>query len=288
MFDEPVLLIPAFRSGRETPWAGDTLYKEYQKYALGNMIGESYDFSLIPGLESTSPCGQLLRDILNENCSFDTDDIPFVIKWADVQGATSIHLHSHHDEYLLVTNTESDAKIAIGIKSALLCNKTEFSENDFHFIPVHTGEIFHIPAGVPHALCGITCWTIQNSDPSSYRLYDWDRTNARGYKRTLHNENAAQLISAASAQFIPYQIVDTETHLFATDSFSVSMLQNAQEYSLSFNAAFAVITCLTPAAMRLKTGKMMYLTAGQSIFIPRTSIPFSLTASRALLTAAHV
>ena len=288
MFDEPILLIPTFRSGRETPWAGDTLRKEYRKYTLGNLIGESYDFSLIPGLESTSPCGRPLRDILNENSSFDANSVPFVIKWTDVQEATSIHLHPHHDEYLLITNTGSDAKIATGIKSDLLCDKTEFSENDFQYIPVHTGEVFHIPAGVPHALCGLTCWTIQNAAHASYRLYDWNRTNARGYKRTLHNEHAAQLISAASAKRIPYQIVDTETPLFNADSFSVTMLQNVQNHPVTFNTPFVVMTCLTPATLHLKNGKMMYLTAGQSVYIPRASIPFTFTASSALLTAAHV
>ena len=48
MLCEPVLLLPAFRSDRETPWAGDILRRCYEKYTLGTQIGESYAFSLLP------------------------------------------------------------------------------------------------------------------------------------------------------------------------------------------------------------------------------------------------
>ena len=288
MLKEPILLIPAFRSGRETPWAGDMLRKEYQKYTLGNMIGESYDFSLLPGLESTTPSGKTLRDLLSVDSSFHAESVPFIVKWTDAQDATSIHLHPNHDEYLLITNTYNNAQIVTGVKPEFEHGTSEFSENDFQFTSVHTGDVLHIPAGVPHALCGITCWTIQQAENEALRLFDWNRTNARGFKRTLHNINTAHLLSTTSVKRLSYETVDNESLLFSTDSFSVSMIQNAQNYPVTFDGAFAVMTCLEPAVLRLKNEKTMYLTAGQSIYIPRNSVAISIDAARVLLSTAHV
>ena len=52
---------------------------------------------------------------------------------------------------------------------------------------VKTGDVFYMPAGRVHAICGgILLAEVQQSSDVTYRLWDFNRTNAQGEKRPLH------------------------------------------------------------------------------------------------------
>ena len=52
-------------------------------------------------------------------------------------------------------------------------------------IPVKKGDVFLIPAGTVHAIgAGIVLAEIQQSSNLTYRLYDYNRTDATGKKAT--------------------------------------------------------------------------------------------------------
>ena len=49
------------------------------------------------------------------------------------------------------------------------------------------GDVFNIPPGLVHALgAGIRVFEVQQASDTTFRLYDWDRTDGRGVKRELH------------------------------------------------------------------------------------------------------
>lgn len=60
---------------------------------------------------------------------------------------------------------------------------------------VHKGDVFYLPAGRVHAICGgITLAEVQQSSDVTYRIYDYNRPGLDGNPRELHTELAAKAI----------------------------------------------------------------------------------------------
>jgi mannose-6-phosphate isomerase len=64
-----------------------------------------------------------------------------------------------------------------------------------NYRPVHAGEVYYIPAGTVHAICeGTFLLEVQQSSDVTYRLYDYNRRDAKGQYRALHLEDAKAVI----------------------------------------------------------------------------------------------
>jgi mannose-6-phosphate isomerase len=62
-------------------------------------------------------------------------------------------------------------------------------------VPVHPGDVFHLPAGTLHAIgAGIRIFETQQASDLTYRIFDWNRTGADGKPRELHVEKAADVL----------------------------------------------------------------------------------------------
>lgn len=60
---------------------------------------------------------------------------------------------------------------------------------------VHAGDVFYIPAGRIHAICGgIMLVEVQQSSDVTYRIYDYNRPGLDGKPRELHTDLAAEAI----------------------------------------------------------------------------------------------
>lgn len=60
---------------------------------------------------------------------------------------------------------------------------------------VHKGDVFYLPAGRVHAICGgIRLAEVQQSSDVTYRIYDYHRPGLDGKPRELHTELAAKAI----------------------------------------------------------------------------------------------
>ena len=284
---EPILLIPAFRSGRETPWAGDVLRKEFEKYTLGNLIGESYDFSFIEKLECTTPDGQPLSAVWHACTATPAITPQFVIKWIDASASTSVHLHPEHDEYLYILKAQTDACVITGLDKNIspdIIGSTLLSNDPsclFSSITPKVSNLIHIPAGVPHALKGVTCWCVQTKCSPTLRLYDWQRTNARGQKRQLQFENALSSISHDTAETTCSPHDQSNHPIICTNAFDVFEISGVENLPYSSVGNFAVITCVSPAEITLCTGKKLYLSAGQSVLLPHNVDSFNFSAAHA-------
>ena len=61
--------------------------------------------------------------------------------------------------------------------------------------PVKAGDVFYLPAGRVHAICGgIMLAEVQQSSDVTYRIYDYNRPGMDGNPRELHTELAAQAL----------------------------------------------------------------------------------------------
>ena len=60
---------------------------------------------------------------------------------------------------------------------------------------VHKGDVFYLPAGRVHAICGgIRLVEVQQSSDVTYRIFDYNRLGLDGKPRELHTELAAKAI----------------------------------------------------------------------------------------------
>ena len=60
---------------------------------------------------------------------------------------------------------------------------------------VHKGDVFYLPAGRVHAICGgIKLAEVQQSSDVTYRIYDYNRPGLDGKPRELHTELASKAI----------------------------------------------------------------------------------------------
>ena len=68
-------------------------------------------------------------------------------------------------------------------------------------IEVHKGDFFFIPAGTVHGVgAGCLLAEIQESSNVTYRLYDYNRADKNGNKRTLHLNKALQVLDRKTGQ----------------------------------------------------------------------------------------
>ena len=62
--------------------------------------------------------------------------------------------------------------------------------------PAKNGDVYFIPAGTVHAIgAGVLLAEIQQTSDVTYRIYDYDRKDAEGNFRELHNDLAADAIN---------------------------------------------------------------------------------------------
>ncbi len=60
---------------------------------------------------------------------------------------------------------------------------------------VHPGDVFYLPAGRVHAICGgILLAEVQQSSDVTYRIFDYNRPGIDGKPRELHTELASQAL----------------------------------------------------------------------------------------------
>jgi len=105
--------------------------------------------------------------------------------------------HSKTEAWIIV-GAEKGAGIYLGLKDGVTKDefeKTLESGGDvtkyLNFVPVEAGDVFFIPAGTIHAIgAGVMLVEPQETSETTYRVYDYGRTDDRGNPRQLHVRQA--------------------------------------------------------------------------------------------------
>ncbi|MEG9429316.1 MAG: type I phosphomannose isomerase catalytic subunit [Christensenellaceae bacterium] len=213
-----VKLSPAFK---DYIWGG-TLIRDKLKKDAGTLtrIAESWELSAHPAGESVIATGKyagkslslFLSHINKDNLGWkacDYDRFPLMIKFIDAKESLSVQVHPN-DEYAFskegdygknemwyIMDAAKDAFIYVGFKKDV--TKEEITERIskgtieeiLNKIPVQKGETYFLRSGTVHAICaGCFICEIQQSSNITYRLYDYNRTEANGQPRELKIEDA--------------------------------------------------------------------------------------------------
>lgn len=141
------------------------------------------------------------------------NEFPLLIKFIDAADWLSIQVHPDDElaaargigngktEMWYIMSADKDAELITGFKRD--SNEDEYLEFlNSNRLPellnrekVKAGDAFYMPAGRVHALGpGILLAEIQQTSDTTYRIYDWDRTDDKGQPRELHTEEALEAI----------------------------------------------------------------------------------------------
>ena len=139
--------------------------------------------------------------------------LPLLVKFIDAEKDLSIQVHSddkmalrEHNKFgktemWYVIDAKPGSYLYAGFKEQLSPEEHKRKVEDGTITDalarheVKTGDVFYIPAGRVHAICGgILLAEVQQSSDVTYRIFDYNRPGMDGKPRELHTELAAKAL----------------------------------------------------------------------------------------------
>ena len=300
----PVIFKPIYK---EMIWGGDRLNRVFERTLPSGKIGESWDISCRPAemgiIENGSWAGKSFAEYIEENRTgvlgtrlADTERFPLLVKLIDANDSLSIQVHpddifarqkgsadSGKSEMWYVLVPPDDGHLIIGLNSGVtrevLAQAYENGtvEQCLYRLPVKTGDIINIPAGLVHALTsGVMVAEVQQNSDLTYRLYDYNRLGLDGQPRPLHVDDALTVTDFSGK--IPKNAVsglnikkDGNELIYAICNPYFAIIKYVLSDSLNENsdpAAFSIFTCVEGKAVIEMPTLTAELLTGRSVFIP--------------------
>ncbi len=212
---------------REMIWGGRRLGDQYNKaLPTGRNIGESWEVSTCPGMESVVASGPFsgrpLRDLVESHGPellgrevFEryNGEFPLLVKLLDAHQDLSIQVHPD-DAYARMKQLgrfgkmeawyvlrSENGRIACGLKPgvdmAAFTDAVNYNRvsDAVEYFDARPGDVVFIPPGTVHALCsGVMVYEVQQSSDVTFRIYDYNRPGADGKPRELHIDDALKVI----------------------------------------------------------------------------------------------
>lgn len=225
----PLRLAPVFK---QRPWGGRRLAERFGYDLPEGPIGECWGISAHPNGPSTVVAGEHAGRTLPEVWEADPaffghpaeEAFPLLVKLLDARDWLSVQVHPDDAQAALlegeprgktecwyVVSAEPGAQLVVGHRAAdhdELVARIDAGDWDGLLLrrEVAAGDFVHVPSGTLHALGpGVMVCEVQQSSDTTYRVYDWDRTDVDGTPRELHLDKAKQVLTA------PYDPAVTDT-----------------------------------------------------------------------------
>ena len=298
---EPILKSIVWGGEKIAPYKG---IETEQKH-----IGESWELSGVAGNESVvaeGPLkgksiaelvkeykGELVGKHVYENTG---DEFPLLIKFIDALTDLSIQVHPN-DELAAVRHNGSKGKtemwyvVAADEGAHLLTGLTEKITPEEYAAKVadgsitdvlarydvHPGDVFFLPAGRIHAICG-GCFIaeIQQTSNITYRIYDYGRPGLDGKPREVHTELAKDAIDYTvydnyRTEYTPVQ--NEEQEVVSCRYFTTSIYDLTLPYAkdLSEMDSFLVVMCLSGTGTLEVDGEQVSVHQGETVLIPASA-----------------
>ena len=212
-------------------WGGEKLKTVLNKQYSETSIGESWEISDVENDETIVADGffkgKTLKNLIEEyKGAFLGEEVfnkfenefPLLIKFIDAKTPLSIQVHPSNkiakerhnsfgkNEMWYVMEADSDAELIVGFDEKL--DKKNYNKcvadgsvlELMHHENVCEGDTFYIPTGRVHAIgAGVLLAEIQQTSDITYRIYDYNRVDAKtGKLRDLHNDLAIDVIDFES------------------------------------------------------------------------------------------
>ena len=298
---EPILKTIVWGGEKIAPYKG---IETQQKH-----IGESWELSGVAGNESIVADGplkgktiaQLVKeykaDLVGKHVYENTgDEFPLLIKFIDALTDLSIQVHPDDElaakrhngskgktEMWYVVDAEPGAHLLAGLTEKITPDEYAAKVADGTITDVlarydvHPGDVFFLPAGRIHAICG-GCFIaeIQQTSNITYRIYDYGRLGLDGKPREVHTELAKDAIDYTvypdyRTHYSPEQ--NEEQEVVSCQYFTTSIYDLTLPYAKDLSAidSFMVVMCLTGSGTIEVDGEEVPVHQGETVLIPATA-----------------
>ncbi|MCB0445180.1 MAG: type I phosphomannose isomerase catalytic subunit [Gelidibacter sp.] len=305
-------------------WGGQKLKTLLHKDSNLNNVGESWEISDVEGdtsiVSNGSLKGQSLKQLLItykhdliglQNYRIFEDKFPLLIKFIDAKEDLSIQLHPNDElakarhnsfgktEMWYVMQADTDSNLIVGFNQKVtpklylkhledktlpkILNVDKVKEGDTYFIEV--GRIHAIGAGVMLA-------EIQQTSDVTYRVYDWDRVDADGNERELHNDLAIDAIDFDMKDNFRVQYSKSENQsnkmvscpYFTTNYLKINQTLQKQNH----HDSFIIYICVDGDAKISVENHSETIKKGETILLPAAIDAYQIRSKNATLLEVYV
>ncbi|WP_251129508.1 MULTISPECIES: type I phosphomannose isomerase catalytic subunit [unclassified Exiguobacterium] len=262
---------------QERLWGGRKLETMFEYDIPKGNIGECWGISAHPNGMSVITSGEYVGRTLAELWKkerhlfgdYTLDSFPLLVKLLDAADDLSVQVHPNDEEAMLlegesygktecwyVVEAEPGAELILGHTAETkeeLAKAIAESEWDtlLRRQPVKTGDFIFVPSGTIHAIGeGIVILETQQSSDTTYRVYDFDRTDNAGNTRELHLAQAIEVTTVPDTPSIVHPTTTTEVTggtiqtLIETDEFNVYRMDVTDGFTLKPLDRFRLISVL--------------------------------------------
>lgn len=293
---EPLFFKPVFQ---EKIWGGNRLAEVFGFTLPSEKIGEDWAISAhkhgVSIVENGPYQGKNLAQLWNdEKALFDfptEKEFPLLVKILDAEDDLSVQVHPddvyglEHEgelgktECWYIIDAAPGAEIIYGHHAQ---TKEEFAhmieqqqwDDLFRRVPVKKGDFFFVPSGTIHAIgAGILILETQQSSDTTYRVYDYDRTDDQGNTRELHIQQSID-VSTIPATYPTPEIKETRKGDSAITTYLETSFFNVYEWNikgkieLKKQAPYTLMTVIEGAGQLVVDGKEYELVLGSSCLLP--------------------
>lgn len=236
---------------------------------LGRRVADQITLDSIPAnLRNRFP---LLLKFLDAN-----RDLSVQVHPNDQQGSVLLPPDLGKTEAWIVMAAEPGSRIYAGLKSGV--DKYSFVksieenriEETLHSFEPKQGDCVFIPSGTVHAIgAGLLIAEIQQSSDTTFRLFDWNRTDANGNSRELHIEAGVEATDFSGGPAKVVQATDESMQkLVQCDKFSIDRHRISKQRTLSMRESFKIIAVIDGEVSLSGDPSGQTLSKGQTALLP--------------------
>jgi len=287
-------------------WGGSRLKTLLNKIDEEEKIAESWEISSVDGNETRISNGDLkgrtIKDLIqkygaeflgNSVQEKYGDKFPLLIKFIDAEKPLSIQVHPNDDmarkrhnsfgknEMWYIMDAEDEAELLVGFDKEIGLDeyKKHLVEGTIldvlHHEKISSGHTFYIPAGRVHAIgAGVILAEIQQTSDLTYRIYDYDRVDAKtGEKRPLHNELAYDVIdfNVHESYHTDYEKKSNTSNILVHSPYfltNIILVDGEVQRDYSELDSFIIYMCVEGNASLVHDGNSYALNYGECILLP--------------------
>lgn len=302
-------------------WGGDKLMAFKRLPPCDTPIGESWELSAMPNMESVVADGddrdltlkQLVcrygADLVGEDVySRYGEQFPLLIKFIDAKQDLSIQVHPGEEmarrchgcpgknEMWYILETDEGAVIRTGFNRSVTVEEFDRLLAGGSILDVvnetasKPGDVFFIPAGQIHTIgAGNLLVEIQQSSDITYRVWDYNRRDAGGNLRQLHVQEAREALDFTARNG---QVSDTPCcgpgmkQLVCCDQFCVNHLEVVDGYTLQLPKphSFVAMVCIHgEISLYVEGMPQTTLYQGETALVPAIADKVEMTGTAQLL-----
>ena len=286
---------------KQTHWGGDKIisFKQLNDTRKEEVEGSESIVAEGPdkGMTLTEVLSKYREELLGEaNYARFGVKFPLLVKFIDARQDLSIQVHPSDElakkrhnsmgktEMWYVIGADKGAKLRSGFSEQI--TPKEYKDRVYNNTitevlqeyDIQPGDVFFLPAGRVHSIgAGAFIAEIQQTSDVTYRIYDFDRKDAKGNARELHTDLAREAINfeVLDDYRTQYDVVENEPiELVACPYFTTSLYDMTEEITCDYSEldSFVIFVCVEGSCTLYDNEKNeVSFKAGETVLMPAST-----------------